>query len=141
MACPFFAPADRLSDDLWILPPRLPLNGAHRGVCHAGPEPFEPPEKSQRELCNCGYARGRCERFPASTPADAVRFSILEKRDGIVQLVYIRERDYSPIEHGRIEYSIDGSELRGEVPLILAAQARAFLTAYLLRAQSAGAGC
>jgi len=133
VACPFFMPADRLADDLWILPPRLPLNDAHRGVCRAAPEPYEPPERSQRELCNCGYARGRCERFPAAHPADAVRFSIAAEREGIVRLVYVMERDYSPASHGVLEYSIAEARVRGEISDLLAAQAQAFLASYLRR--------
>src|SRR5258708_1246936 len=104
-------PVEHLNQDLWILPPRLPLNDAHRGVCRATSDPFKPAERSQRELCNCGYARGRCERFPADTAIDAVRFSITAERDGIVQLVYIMERDYAPAEHGLLEYSIAESRL------------------------------
>jgi len=126
-------PVDRLGDDLWILPPRLPLNGAHRGVCHADADPFEPPERSQRELCNCGYARGRCERFPADASSDAVRFSITRERDGIVEVVYVNEFDHSPASHGVLEYSIADSRFGGDVSGLLAAQARAFLSSYLSR--------
>ena len=132
VACPFFMPVDRLGDELWILPPRLPLNDAHRGVCRAASEPFEPPERSQRELCNCGYARGLCERFPESA-VDAVRFSIASENEGIVQVVYVMEREHSPEAHGVLEYSVVESNWRGEVGEILAAQARAFLARYLER--------
>jgi len=134
VACPFFMPVERLDQDLWILPPRLPLSDAFRGVCHAHSEPFDPPERSLRELCNCGYARGRCERFPADTAADAVRFSITGEQDGIVRLVYIVEHDYAPAEHGVLEYSIPESQLNGQVSDVLAAQARAFLASHLRRA-------
>jgi|SRR5579862_8970322 len=130
-------PVDRLDQDLWILPPRLPLSDAFRGMCHARSEPFEPPERSQRELCNCGYARGRCEHFPADTVADAIRFSILHEQDGVVRLVYIVEHDYAPAEHGTIEYSIAESRLSGQVSEVLAAQARAFLASYVRRAAAA----
>ena len=113
----------------WIVPPRLPLNDAFRGVCRAGEEPFEPPERSQRELCNCGYARGRCERFVPGA-ADAVRFSIKAERDGIVDLVWVLEREYAPAEHGSIEYSIAEGRANGAGE-VMAAQVRAFLSGYL----------
>jgi len=48
VACPYFLPVDRFEQDLWIVPPRLPLNDSFRGVCRAGADEFEPPEKSQR---------------------------------------------------------------------------------------------
>lgn len=126
-------PVERDDQDLWILPPRLPLSDPWRGVCRAQAEPYDPPERAQRELCNCGYARGRCEHFPADTAADAVRFSITTEQDGIVRLVYVVERDYSPAEHGLLEYSIAESRLDGQVSEVLAAQARAFLASYLRR--------
>lgn len=47
------------------------------------------------ERCNFGYARGLCASFPAEAAVDAVRFSY---RGG--ELLYILERDYSPMEHG-----------------------------------------
>ncbi len=135
VACPFFMPVEKLGDELWILPPRLPLNGAHRGVCRAGVEDFEPPEKSQRELCNCGYARGICERFPAEG-ADAVRFSISSDEGGIVTLVWVLEREHSPESHGTVQYSIEDLSWRGEVGEVMAAQARAFLASYLEKRRS-----
>jgi hypothetical protein len=58
----------------------------------------EPEETEQREICNTGYARGRCDRFPTDAEADAVRFS--SNRDGT--LVYILEKDHAPVRHGRV---------------------------------------
>ena len=138
-------PVSRFGDDLWIVPPRLPLNDAFRGVCRAG-EPsngdaFEPLEKLQRELCNCGYARGWCERFPADSAADAVRFSILDDADGIVRLVYVLEREYAPVEHGIVEYSIPESRPISDPSELLAAQARAFLEAYIRNRKPQAEAC
>src|SRR5262249_43873348 len=104
-------PVELLNQDLWILPPRLPLNGAHLGICRANGDFLEPPEPPQRELCNCGHARGRCEHFPADSAADAVRFSITGDCDGIVRLIYVMEREYAPTEHGLLEYSVTESRL------------------------------
>ncbi len=51
----------------------------------------------QREVCNCGYARGLCAHFPNDANADAVRFSIVGER-----LIYILEKDHAPLEHGEV---------------------------------------
>ena len=127
-------PVARLDQNSWIHPPRLPLSDPYSGTCHADAELFEPPERSQRELCNCGYARGRCERFPTATKADAVRFSITGDREGVVELVYVLERNYAPLEHGKLEYSIAEAKLGdARIGEILAAQACAFVGSYLRR--------
>lgn len=68
---------------------------------------------SSTEACNFGYARGRCDRFPVDSIADAVRFTHI---DG--ELFYILERNYSPVEHARADVLVDA---------VLMAQARAFI--------------
>lgn len=137
MACPFFVPLRRLDEGPdsgpWLNPPRLPLGEAYRGTCLAQPgEPFEPPESAQRELCNCGYARGRCNRFPAGSRDDAVRFSVRIDMAGIVEVVYVFEKNHSPAEHGAFQYQIREARMIG-LPsnLGLEQQARAFLESYL----------
>ena len=167
MACPFFRPSHRLDQGGWDRPPRLPLGDPYSGVCVAHPaEPFAAPdeltrtpgaeeeasfpvgmevragpvrvsEETQRELCNCGYARGKCQQFPEDGVGDAVRFSITGVTGGLVKLVYVVEKNHAPIEHGPLEY-IDGQFLNGktgEIPLgeTLTAQARAFVESYLRR--------
>jgi hypothetical protein len=125
-------PAGPLGDDPWLIPPRLPLNDAYRGQCLAADEPFDPPESSQRDLCNCGYARRQCDRFPAGAP-DAVRFSVASQTETSLQLVYIVERDYSPDHHGLLQYSVAEARISGDSSELLSAQARAFAAAYLRR--------
>jgi hypothetical protein len=118
MACPLFKPARRLDAGGWDPVPRLPLGDAWAGECTA--ECTEQPAESiQREVCNCGYARGRCEHFPAGVEADAVRFSM--GADG--RLIYIFEKDHAPLEHGDIDAA---TELREP----LASLARAFRESY-----------
>ena len=125
MACPFFLPVRRLGSGGWNPAPRLPLGDAFGGSCHArASSPFEPPEEIQRDLCNCGYARGRCSHFPDNGAADAVRFSVTGDQDGRVTLVYILEKDHAPIEHGPVDPARDAREP-------LASQARAFVESYL----------
>jgi hypothetical protein len=48
------------------------------------------------EVCNFGYARGRCSSFPEDSEADAVRFS--KRDDG--PLIFVLEKNYSPVKHG-----------------------------------------
>src|SRR5262245_54382050 len=102
-------PIERLDDGLWLHAPRLPLGGTYRGTCHA--RPGEGVEE-HREFCSWGYARGRCDRFPADSKADAVRFS--KTGEG---LIYILERDCAPVEHGIV------TQAAGE---LLSRQASAF---------------
>ena len=128
-------PAGRLDQGAWAPAPRLPLGDPYSGACHAHPsEVFEPGEAAQRDLCNCGYARGRCAHFPDDSPADAVRFSVTGDEAGRVRLVYIIERNHSPAEHGCLEYAIDEERLVNvHTSEILAKQARAFVESYLKR--------
>ena len=135
MACPFFVPSRRLEIAGWVRPPRFPLGDPFSGACHARPaEIVEPTEARQRELCNCGYARTRCDRFPGDGAADAVRFSVTEDAPERVLVVYIVEKDHAPAEHGTLEYSVDDARLDGPVISdVLAQQARAFLESYLSR--------
>ena len=114
MACPLFKPARRLDAGGWDPAPRLPLGDAWAGECMAGCSE-QPAESTQREVCNCGYARGRCEHFPAGMEADAVRFSL--GVDG--RLIYIFEKNHAPLEHGEIDALTDPREP-------LASLARAF---------------
>ena len=114
MACPFFKPSRRLDSGGWDPAPRLTLVDAWAGECVAGGG-WEPPEAIQREVCNCGYARGRCDHYPADEPADAVRFTV--RAGG--KVIYILERDHAPIEHGEIDGATDPREP-------LASLARAF---------------
>jgi hypothetical protein len=128
MACPYFRPSRRLDSGRWDPPPRLPLGDAWAGTCAAGGT-WHPPEPFQREICNCGYARGRCDHFPETEAADAVRFSI---RPASERLIYILERDHAPIEHGEINALTDTREP-------LASLARAFWESHRKTPASAAA--
>jgi hypothetical protein len=114
MACPLFKPERRLDAGGWDPAPRLPLGDAWAGECTAGCAE-QPAESTQRAVCNSGYARGRCEHFPAGMEADAVRFSM--RANG--RLIYILEKDHEPLEHGEIDAATDPREP-------LASLARAF---------------
>jgi hypothetical protein len=139
MPCPFFAPEERLDAGPWTNPPRLPLGDAYSGSCRVRPDEFHaPPESHQREVCNCGYARGRCDRFPEGDAADAVRFSVSAKgRAGKLRLVYILEKEHAPASHGALEFSIKkGVLVDSPSEGLLAAQARAFAETYLRKSNA-----
>lgn len=118
MACPYFKPSRRLDSGGWDPAPRLPLGDAWAGECTAG-SAWEPPEATQREACNSGYARGRCAHFPGDAGVDAVRFSVGAGE----RLIYILEKEHAPVEHGEID---DATEKREP----LASLARAFRESY-----------
>jgi hypothetical protein len=142
VACPFFVPSRRLEITGWVRAPRFPLGDLFAGECHARPtEVIEPPESHQRELCNCGYIKGRCDRFPGGSAADAVRFSVTLDTPTRLSVVYVIEKDHAPAEYGTLEYWIDNARLDGpSITEVLVAQARAFLESYLSRrARVAGA--
>jgi len=85
-------------------------------------------------VCNCGYARGRCDRFPADSVEDAVRFSITDDAAQRLRMVYVLEKDHAPVEYGSMEYAIEAAQLSGDhINGALAPQARAFIESYLRR--------
>ncbi len=92
MPCPYFLPREPLKDTRWAIPPRAPLGVLCSGECHA-----DAPTPAEHDLCNIGYARGVCDRFPADGPVDAVRFHA--RGEG---LLYVLERDHVPVEHGML---------------------------------------
>jgi len=81
-------------------------------------------------LCNCGYARRRCSRFPDNGAADAVRFSVIGDQNGRLTVIYILEKDHAPVEHGLMDDAASAREP-------LASQARAFVQS-CLRQRAAG---
>jgi hypothetical protein len=134
VACPFFKPSVRVDPEEWLHAPRLTLIDEYRGTCGAG-EAFEPEASAQRDVCNCGYARGRCDRFPEGSP-DAVRFSVIGEERSVLRIVYAFENDHSPVTHGIAEPGVDVGDP------ILTAQIRAFSESYrlaLMRAPVANA--
>jgi hypothetical protein len=130
MACPYFLPKQRIGHAGWNPAPRLPLGDAWTGTCQAPPVgPFEPREETVREFCNYGYARGRCPHFPAQSEFDAVRFSSNTTEGHPLRIIYIREKDGAPVEHGEWRDNMDNA--------ILSAQGRAFMECYHVRSQVA----
>jgi hypothetical protein len=112
----------------------LPLGALWAGVCRAGAAESGPPEEaSVRRLCQLGYARDNCFRFPANDAgADAVRFTISRDDGQLLLLHYVLERDHHPYAHGSLEYQ-RGSERLVRAPQneIVRRQAEAYITSYL----------
>ena len=136
MPCPYFYPVARLEEDLWAVPPRLPLGDAYRGECRAAGVAQQPDDASIRGACNSGYARGKCDRFPEEAPADAVRFNVASDDDDGIRVQFILEKACWPLDHGELRYSVrEGSFEPNAMDEILGRQAAAFVESYLRRAR------
>jgi hypothetical protein len=130
MSCPYFYPVE----------PRaftaiLPLGDRWAGVCRAVPHlPWQPDEAMLVRLCNLGYARGTCARFPSGDGPDAVRFTVSRDEGASLGIYYVLERDHHPFAHGPLNYSLARgtfvNPLSGE---IVNRQAQAYVESYLRR--------
>ena len=136
MSCPYFEPLEPNPRASGAPATLLPLGDAWTGRCHAEPGPSIPPDDSSlHRLCNIGYARGICPRFPSADPGpDAARF-VLKQDDGAsLRIYYVLERDHRPFAHGPLDYTVD----RGAFATIpegdlTARQGAAYATSYLQR--------
>jgi hypothetical protein len=136
MSCPYFYPLEPRGSLGAAQSAMLPLGDLWTGQCRASPlHPCQPEESALRPLCNLGYARENCARFPSSPEApDAVRFTISGHQDSLLRLYYVIERDHHPFAHGPLEYStargcflvLPGGETFGR-------QALAYVESYLRR--------
>ena len=115
MACPYFYPTAEVDYAERPRPARAPLGGVFDGFCHSGPQPVKPAPGLLYQQCNYGYGRTSCPLFPSEARADAVRFTAWKG-----QLLFILERNYSPVEHGPCEPVPENS--------VLARQALVFST-------------
>ncbi len=131
MACPFFYPLSPKCENTGV---PGPLGECWDGSCHAPDGPSDPDPEALRPLCNMGYARGRCRRFPAGRVPDAVRFAVKADDGATIRIYYSVEMDHLPFAHGPMEYSLAGGALANppEDP-VLARQAVAYVESYLRR--------
>ena len=112
----------------------MPLGDLWRGVCRAEAAPFTPDGSAVTELCNMGYARGRCARYPEADARDAVRLLIARDRDELIRIEYVVERDHHPYASGALEYSRAlGGFAGSNAVTIIERQALAYLQSYLRR--------
>jgi hypothetical protein len=135
MACPYFEPLEpnrgvsRAEDSM------LPLGGCWTGVCRSDPgAPFRPSAQTLRALCNLGYARQSCTRFPAGAEGDAVRFTVAADYGlGLIRLYHVVERDHLPLCHGALVYSAPAGSIDGASSPAVASLALAYVRSYLHR--------
>src|SRR5262249_55283381 len=74
MCCPYFLPLEARTVAEDVRNSMLPLGGFWTGVCEASCDDSGPLDDATLiRLCNLGYARGQCPRFPADGGPDAVR--------------------------------------------------------------------
>jgi hypothetical protein len=142
MACPYFEPVEPSSDPRRSQDSMLPLGDCWHGVCRAAPgEPFVPAGPALRSLCNLGYARGVCARFPDRPGPDAVRFTIVHHDGDRLRLYHVVECDHLPFAHGAIECFPAAGTLEGLASQpVLARQALAYVHSYLKWKNCAPAG-
>jgi hypothetical protein len=134
MPCPYFIPSGQM---VWPNAPKLPLGDAYTGTCQADAGgPVEPGFAMLKDLCNLGYARGRCEHFPQDAGADAVRFTIAKHDAGVIRIQWVREKDHHPLDHGLLDYSLGGRSFTGtSLDDGVLRQAEAYVASYLRRKQ------
>ncbi len=134
MPCPYFIPRERFEDGAFPHPARLPLGAAFRGLCGApGCGDAIPTDEELKQICNLGYARN-CSRLPENRTSDAVRFSVLRDRDGLVSLCYVAELNYLPVEQSNLHYDLQKKTWsRTHSDVKVQSLADCFLQSYLVR--------
>jgi hypothetical protein len=135
MSCPYFDPVAPQVGSSGPASAMLPLGDAWTGICRATPDqPWQPDHATLGSLCNLGYARGTCARFPPGDGPDAVRFAVsgdvCSHPGASVPLYYVIERDHHPFAHGPLEHTSAGVQVAS---LLLAHQAQAYVQSYLRR--------
>jgi hypothetical protein len=117
----------------------LPLGGHWAGDCRAVPEfKSQPDAATLRGLCNLGYARGACSRFPDGDGPDAVRFTISGDDGATLRLYYVVEQNHHPFAHGPLTYSrILAAFANPPADQALCGQALAYVASYLRRKSGA----
>lgn len=144
MACPYFDPVRPRTIAIGAAGAMLPLGDDWVGLCRAtAGQPWEPDPATLARLCNLGYARGCCPRFPADAGdagPDAVRFTISRDDGRSVAVYYVVERDHHPFAHGGLEFSRAAAAfMPPPAAETLHRQARAYVASYLRRkAEAAG---
>lgn len=138
MACPFFHPTQNLSAARvrlkWPANASLPLGDPYEGECLAREDGYRPGDEELKNLCNLGYARNKCPRFPPGEGPDAVRFCAWRDAGGMLSIRFVRERDCRPWDHGLLVYSVAEKRLvEPHADRSMNRQAEAYAEAYLRR--------
>ena len=126
MPCPFFEPLAP-ADEPKFRNGRIPLIEEHAGTCHASAD--LPAVKGA--TCNTA-TRSDNVTAPAIGPSAAMRYSILGRCGGALEVLCITEENYSPAGTRRLHFLLASDRLEEtDVDLCMAAQACAFCRAYL----------
>jgi hypothetical protein len=136
MSCPYFEPIELHPRACGATGSLLPLGGVWTGMCHADREHTAQPDDSVlHRLCNLGYARGVCSRFPEADPGpDAARFTLSRDDGASLRMYYVLERDHQPFAHGSVEYAVAPRVFTpAPAGLFTASQAAAYAASYLER--------
>ena len=132
MPCPFFEPVLPISGD--APQGRLPLIQEYEGHCARRAHRLP----MSNRCCNQGYARGFCEFFPSEEANRANRYSLLNREEHGLTLLYIGEEDYSPATSRTLHFSIAEDRLvETDVDACILAQAVAFCRSYLRMSKQA----
>jgi hypothetical protein len=139
MSCPYFYPLEPRAAGIGSHSAMLPLGDAWAGVCRAIPDQsWQPDDATLRPLCNLGYARGRCPRFPSDDGPDAVRFTISRDDGAALHIYHVIERDHHPYAHGPLEYSLAAAAFTFPPESVtVGRQAQAYVDSYLRRKKEA----
>ena len=133
MPCPCFEP-QRVAANRRNFGGRLPLLDEYDGLCHAVPNPFESPPDLRFRCCNHGNSRGTCALFPAGEPRSSIRFDVLKRTTGALELLYVEECSYAPLRWTAVRYSTASGDLEPDLAdVCVRAQALAFCRSYLER--------
>jgi len=117
----------------------MPLGDTWRGACKAEADSFVPENSVLSELCNMGYARGRCPRYPQADARDAIRFLIARDRDQLIRIEYVVEHDHLPYGYGALQYHRASGALVSTLgDAVIERQALAYVTSYLRRKPAVG---
>ena len=134
MACPFFYATEKFAERRWLAHPQVPLGDPYDGECHARQDGYRPGDEELRNLCNLGYVRKTCPRFPQDAGPDAVRFSVSRDEQQRIVIRYVQERDHRPWEHGWLEYHVREQKfVQPHANRIVNRLAEAYAEAYLRR--------
>jgi len=133
MPCPFFEP-QHVARQPKHPKARLPLLDEYHGVCHANEDVVEIPETARFRFCNHGYSQGECGHRPKPDAASCLRFELLGRSSGYLELLYLEEQNHVPVRWQKVIFRITESALEPEPEDVCArAQMQAFCKSYLAR--------
>jgi hypothetical protein len=127
MACPFFEPVALTPTANWQSV-RLPLIREYAGRCVRQDCCVQVSGRN----CNQGYARGVCDYFPDNEKNRANRYSLVNRGDEELWLLFVAEEEYAPAATRTLHFSIvQDCLLESDLDPCVSAQALAFCRSYL----------